>query len=161
MRLRVETLLFFVFCFFLKSYFMPHSACLKMLTTSRGCFSATRLDGFEKKRKKELQQIGKERLVLCGDRAADYLFILRDWNWINLGMYQSGERDKKGNSTFWIGNLWWTMCVFSWLWVRLGGGAETTSLAVSPASLGGNCGDSVTENMDCFLFIEEIWGGLK
>lgn len=68
---------------------MPHSACLKMLTTSRGCFSATRLDGFEKNG--ELQQIGKERLVLCGYRAADYLFIPRDWNGINLGMYQSGE----------------------------------------------------------------------
>lgn len=52
---------------------MPHSARLKMLTTSRGCFSETRLDGFEKK--SELQQIGKERLVLCGGRAADYLFI--------------------------------------------------------------------------------------
>lgn len=113
---------------------MPHSACLKMLTTSRGCFSATRLDGFEKNR--ELQQIGKERLVVCGDRAADYLFIPRDWNGINLGMYQSGEWDKKGNSTFWIGNLLWTMCtrvpwalspagVGGWGW-----GAETTSLAM-------------------------------
>lgn len=29
---------------------MLHSACLKMLTTSRGCFSATRLDVFEKKK---------------------------------------------------------------------------------------------------------------
>lgn len=78
---------------------MPHSACLKILTQSRGFnfFFSTRLDGLEKKKWNYNKLRNRDWFSVD---LADYLFIPQDWSGINLGIYQSGKGDKKGNSTF-------------------------------------------------------------